>query len=739
MCAAAMPSEPAVGRLNAGVDGATEAQFPMGNGGQQTLWSQRPEHARHSENFAKSFLRSGHFLAVNDELARVKRAKEVNHQLSSGRALQGPPITKSQNTEPRELVGGPRPSKAVTGTATKSSRASTVSAGGDDRDGEGKSRRRDSQKPGMKEAVKLARAPNDLKKAKEAFKKKFLAKGTLLAKNAKRRKVSELLTAILGEEHFPVNQYIHEVKLMHIEAGYEWGAPLERQLFLCKKALKRHRGPEVRAKELQLADISQDVWDEKQIHKGDYIRPAWMYAMAVLWMLGACEVTDLRMGDVEVDFERKVVALKIRKSKTDQSAKGATRTLACCGRQSCSRECPWTTAVQLLSERPNGKANDFLFATNGRVKRDRAHTARCWAKTIDKDLTGHARKTNELQVSGSQRRGGKVLGGEHAQSLERWTEKLTAAAPRTPAPQTPARVAPGTPRPLTIPEDPEAMELWATSWARGRKRVAHFVTRASWQVDLNEWATACGWHFAQRAVKVSLAKEVPPNAQVCLKCEKVRELRDGVTRGAELAQLVTNDLCQLLPSKGERQHGFQIWLNVPKVHKADDPQYGTVKPELLTEFDLTGGAGRARLLAGPYADQEGAFRTKQSVQMIDFEVTPRAAFCHAIPEHMETVLVYCYRGELRVGAEGKKLPAQHVARLDGTTSQRDLLLEAGEDGAACILFAGKRINEPIAWHGPFVASDKKELQKAFRAYQDGSFPPKRVPWDYRRAAAVPKS
>ena len=32
-------------------------------------------------------------------------------------------------------------------------------------------------------------------------------------------------------------------------------------------------------------------------------------------------------------------------------------------------------------------------------------------------------------------------------------------------------------------------------------------------------------------------------------------------------------------------------------------RYGTVKPELLTEFDLSGGAGRARLLAGPYADQ----------------------------------------------------------------------------------------------------------------------------------------
>ncbi|CAJ1347484.1 unnamed protein product [Effrenium voratum] len=190
-------------------------------------------------------------------------------------------------------------------------------------------------------------------------------------------------------------------------------------------------------------------------------------------------------------------------------------------------------------------------------------------------------------------------------------------------------------------------------------------------------------------------------------------------------------------AKGETQHGFQIWLNVPKAHKADDPAYGTVSSELLTDFDSE--HGRARLLAGPYGGKEGAFKTKQSVQMIDFEVIPRAAFCHQIPEHMETVLVYCYRGSLRVGAEGKSLPAQHVARLDGNSrAHRELLLEAGEEGAGCLLFAGKRINESIAWHGPFVASDKKELVMAFRAYQDGSFPPKRVPWDYRKAAAMPK-
>ena len=180
-----------------------------------------------------------------------------------------------------------------------------------------------------------------------------------MARNAKRRKIDELLDAVCDTQKFPVNQeiivsiaaaldearlqsgdqYLHEVKLMHVEAGFEWGAPLERQLFLCKKALKRHRGPEVRAREWQIEDISAETWETKLKSKGEYLRPAWMYGMAVLWMLRACEVTELRLGDVDLDWENKKVALAIRKSKTDQAAKGTKRTLACCGRKSCSRAC----------------------------------------------------------------------------------------------------------------------------------------------------------------------------------------------------------------------------------------------------------------------------------------------------------------------------------------------------------------------------------------------------------------
>lgn len=249
--------------------------------------------------------------------------------------------------------------------------------------------------------------------------------------------------------------------------------------------------------------------------------------------------------------------------------------------------------MRALADRPNGKAEDYLFAVMSGAKRGRAHTAKCWSKELHQDLTGHSarrsgamfytRKGMDIQdisflgrwrssavfrymeeamqehpmnarvveVSEKEIKESVV---NHTQSLERWTDKLVGSeaippstpAPRTPAPGTPGP-APGTPGPVVIPNDPEDLGLWATSWTRAKKKVTHVVLKASWQLDLNEWATACGWHFAQRSVKVSLSKSPPANAHRCIKCEKVRELRDKVPEGAVLAQLVSNELDPLLP------------------------------------------------------------------------------------------------------------------------------------------------------------------------------------------------
>ena len=48
------------------------------------------------------------------------------------------------------------------------------------------------------------------------------------------------------------------------------------------------------------------------------MRTAWSYAWATLWMLRAIEASQVKAGQVQVDFENKVVKLYIAKSKTDQ-------------------------------------------------------------------------------------------------------------------------------------------------------------------------------------------------------------------------------------------------------------------------------------------------------------------------------------------------------------------------------------------------------------------------------------
>merc|ERR1719453_1301191 len=141
-----------------------------------------------------------------------------------------------------------------------------------------------------------------------------------------------------------------------------------------------------------------------------------------------------------------------------------------------------------------------------------------------------------------------------------------------------------------------------------------------------------------------------------------------------------------------------------------------------------------RLLAGEHNGRPGPFKTVQPVQMFDLELPPDEEYRHPLPELLDNCLVYVYRGAAVVA--GELVPSHHVAHLNATDlNARDIIFRANSDGMGAMVFAGKRIGEPIAWHGPFVATSQAELRKVFNDYRSGKFPSKRVSWDYRRASA----
>lgn len=132
------------------------------------------------------------------------------------------------------------------------------------------------------------------------FVKKFYAGSTWATKATKRSKVASILEAMrsdrdgagppftvddimgvaaaLNETNFrAADQYLSELKLWQVEAGHQWNDCLERQMTLCKRALRRDVGPEKRAKEVRIDELADDKWSEKCAGKHLPVRTTWSY------------------------------------------------------------------------------------------------------------------------------------------------------------------------------------------------------------------------------------------------------------------------------------------------------------------------------------------------------------------------------------------------------------------------------------------------------------------------------
>ena len=186
---------------------------------------------------------------------------------------------------------------------------------------------------------------------------------------------------------------------------------------------------------------------------------------------------------------------------------------------------------------------------------------------------------------------------------------------------------------------------------------------------------------------------------------------------------------------GQRTQGFQIWVNVPADEKMKDPRYGTVPTQDLPLLTVSPGVA-ARVLAGPLGDYTGPFETTQPLQMIDFEVSSaKSSFSLDIPEHLDTAMVYVYEGSLIVN--GESVPQGSVVLLDASLSNQRVL-RLGEGVGNALLFAGQKLRQPIAWHGPIVMNSSEQIRSTLQEIRSGHFPPIRVDWDYKRIDTKPR-
>ena len=133
-----------------------------------------------------------------------------------------------------------------------------------------------------------------------------------------------------------------------------------------------------------------------------------------------------------------------------------------------------------------------------------------------------------------------------------------------------------------------------------------------------------------------------------------------------------------------------------------------------------------------------------NVQVIDIVISNGHQYEHIIPEEYDSVLVYCYGKQTTAGSSlnNREVQSQSIVMFNATSkTNRNVVFKSPASevgvGMKCLIFAGVKLKQPIAWHGPFVMTTQREIYDTLQEYRSGTFLKKRAAWDYKIKASAP--
>jgi len=173
-----------------------------------------------------------------------------------------------------------------------------------------------------------------------------------------------------------------------------------------------------------------------------------------------------------------------------------------------------------------------------------------------------------------------------------------------------------------------------------------------------------------------------------------------------------------MPQPVDKFYGLQIWLNLPQKEKMVEPNYFDITKDMIKKVNLPNDDGIVRVISGKYDSQEGAHSNHVQVSIFDISLNPRTEFELPIdPEN--NLFIYIFEGEGFFDDKEEALVGEKTVAVfdEGDTFK----VTSGVEGIRFMLFAGKPLNEPIAWGGPIVMNTDDELEEAFNELQQGTF------------------
>lgn len=160
--------------------------------------------------------------------------------------------------------------------------------------------------------------------------------------------------------------------------------------------------------------------------------------------------------------------------------------------------------------------------------------------------------------------------------------------------------------------------------------------------------------------------------------------------------------------------GYQLWVNLPAVHKMTEPRYQDIQADGIPEAHEDG--VKVRLMAGDWNGVKGASQTLWPVGYLDVQLEAGAVFKHRISP-TANAMAFVYDGTAH--CDGDVAKAHQLAVL--SRDDEGISITAGENGCGMLFMYGEPIGEPVAKMGPFVMNTREELFQASEDFRQGRF------------------
>jgi quercetin 2,3-dioxygenase len=168
---------------------------------------------------------------------------------------------------------------------------------------------------------------------------------------------------------------------------------------------------------------------------------------------------------------------------------------------------------------------------------------------------------------------------------------------------------------------------------------------------------------------------------------------------------------------GGRAHGFQIWVNLPSKDKAAEPGYQYLPAKDIPIATSSDGGIKVTIIAGEAFGTKASIGTHTPIWLQDWKVAPGTTTEIDIPVSYNAA-AYVFDGGINFGSAETLVERGQLAKLGPGTTLAVSALPAGP-GGCFLLLAGEPLEEPVAWHGPFVMNTQEEIAVAVDDYRDG--------------------